>query len=347
MSNTDKDFMQKAFEIANNIDPHETTPNPRVGCVITIDDKIIAQGVHEKYGTPHAEQNAFKNATDYGLHTIDLSGSNIYITLEPCDHFHGKKTPSCTELLIEANPKKIFVGSLDPHFKGKNIEKIQQAGIEVEILNNGFHEQLNPFFKKYILTKKPYITLKVAQSLDGKISISNARDEAENSLINPGLKYITNKKSLQKVHEMRAGYSVILTTTKTILTDNPRLNTRLNKNVSNPTLIIVGKSHLPKDLKIFKIKSREIFRFDDFLDFWKSETIKRIDSIMTECGHTLNTYLLDNGFVDEINLFIAPKIIGDKNEPSFNHKVNLNNFTLQKTTKIEGDLLLSFIKKQA
>ncbi len=349
MSNMPKHFMEKAFALAQHINPHLTAPNPRVGCVIVNNGKIVAEGVHEKYGNPHAEQMAFtKLKKQVNIPHLGLDNLEIYITLEPCDHFHGKKTPSCTDLLINTKPQKIYVGSLDPHFQGKNIKKIRKAGIAIEVLDNNYHEQLNPFFKKYITTKKPYITLKVAQSLDGKIS-SKLKVLSSKKRQEPEIKYITNKKSLEKVHEMRAKYSAILTTTQTILDDNPQMNIRLKKTknhtVTNPSIIIVGKSTLPKTLKIFQIPDRKVLRFDTFHDFWKSEEIEKIDAIMTECGTTLNTYLLSNNLVDEIDIFIAPKIIGGKNVESFKSYLNLDTFRLEKTENLEGNLLLKFIKK--
>ncbi len=322
-------FNQKSYNLASKIDPHQTSPNPRVGCLIIQNNRTISSGFHEKLGLEHAEVNAFKNLPT----SIDIKKCEIYITLEPCSYFKGKKTPSCTELLIKNKPKKIYIGSLDPQFNGRNIEKIQKSGIEVEVLNDGFHEKLNPFFKKYILNKKPYLTLKIAQSLDGKITNSQ--------------KYITNKKSLEQVHKMRANYSAILTTTKTILSDNPKLDTRLKNNdfsYSNPQLIIVGKSKLSNNLNIWKIKNRKIHLFTNFQSFWKSDLCSKIDSIMTECGSTLNTYLLKNKLVDEINFFIAPQIIGGKNLNSFVSEVNLDKFKLKDMKDFDEDVLLKFIK---
>ncbi len=322
-----KYFQHTAYKLSSEVDPHLTTPNPRVGCVIMQNNRTISRGIHKKLGLDHAEVDAFNNLPT----NVDIKKCEIYITLEPCDSFSGKQTPSCTELLIKAQPKKVYIGSLDPHFNGKNIEKLKSAGISVEVLNDGLHEKLNPFFKKHILTKTPYITLKVAQSLDGKITNDK--------------KYITNKKSLQKVHEMRANYSAILTTTKTILADNPKLDTRLEENnfpYSNPQLIIVGKSKLPKNLNIWKIKNRKIHLFPSFQDFWKSDLCPKIDSIMTECGSTLNTYLLQNNFVNQINLFIAPQIIGGKNLNSFVSEVNLDKFKLKDMKNFDGDVLLRF-----
>lgn len=338
-------FQQRALEIASTIDPHATAPNPRVACVILNNGEIIAEGVHPKYGMPHAEPTAFAL-----LPNGEKKDYEVYITLEPCDYFEGKKTPSCTELLIEQKPKKVYIGSVDPHFSGKNCKKLKDAGIEVEILNDGIHQLLNPFFEKHIKTKKPYITLKVAQSLDGKITnLAHASD-------NPEVQYLTNKKSLKKVHEMRAQYSAILTTTQTILADNPQLNTRLDvppafpkrgaRGVfSDPRIIILGKNHLPKTLNIFQQQNREIFQFPDFQSFWESELATKTDSVMTECGGTLNTYLLQNEVVEEIQCFVAPKIIGGKNTNSFIDDIDLNKFKLKSIEPLDSDVLMVFTKE--
>ena len=170
----------------------------------------------------------------------DWNNTEIFITLQPCDSYEGKQTPSCTNLIISKKFKKLWIGQTDPHFDTKNIQKIKEAGIEVEILNGKNCEKINPFFKKYITQKSPYITLKIAQSLNGKITHKNT--------------YITNKKSLEVVHKMRSQYSYILTTTQTILKDNPLLNCRLPHQESNPHLIILGKQKIPSNYNIFKIK---------------------------------------------------------------------------------------------
>ncbi len=323
MSNTTaKYYLQKAFDLAEAIDPHQTSPNPRVGCVIVADGKMVSMGVHEKHGEGHAEAQALSGE-------LSLEKADVYITLEPCDHFHGKKTPSCTDRLIAQRPQKIYVDQIDPHFQGKNIEKIRQSGIPVEVCNFGFHERLNPFFATHIATKAPFVTLKIAQSLDGKITAKT--------------KYLTHEKSLHRVHEMRAQYQAILTTTKTVLADNPRFDTRLPKG-SNADLIILGDSELPKSLQIWSVPQRTIYRFLTFEAFRQSSLFSQLDSIMTECGTQMNTYLLKNNLVSAINFFIAPMIVGDLGLPNIETSVPLDSFYLKAYEKLDSDVFMDFRK---
>lgn len=328
-------YCAKAVELAQSIDPHATAPNPRVGCVITLKNEIIATGVHKKFGSVHAERDAIKKLENKNFK--DWKKAEIFITLEPCDLFEGKKTPSCTDLLIEKQFKKIWVGMLDPHFQGKNIKKIKANNLIVEILNDKNCEKINPFFKKHIIQKNPFITLKIAQSLDGKITNSE--------------KYITNQTSREKVHQMRSQYTAILTTTETIFKDNPLLDCRFDKNkksnfpISNPRIIVLGKREIPKYFNLFKVPNRKILFFKTLNDFVNSSDFIKIDSIMTECGETMNTCLLKKKLVDEICFFIAPKIIGNKEKNSFLRQSNQSQFQLKSIESLESDLLFSFFKK--
>lgn len=333
-------YLSHAAGLASQIDPHKTAPNPRVGCVIVQNDKIVAQGVHERFGEGHAEVNALVKALlSKGVGGIKTEGSlhnhEIYITLEPCDHFPGKQTPSCTELIISAKPKKVVIGSLDPHFNGRNVERLMTSGIDVEIEENEACKALNPFFEKYITTKLPYLTLKIAQSLDGKI-------------VSPHGKWITNEISRRRVHQMRAQYSAIFTTTKTIIEDNPYLTCRLNTfQNSPPHLIILGtQSCVPETFHIYETPERNIHFFDtrDLSDVLHQCHAMKIDSIMTECGRAMNTALLEEGLVDEIHLFVAPQIFGGHVKNSFQKTIEMHDFRLENIEELAGDLLLIYKK---
>ena len=315
-------FMKRAIQIAQAQNPHITGPNPRVGCVIAKESEVIAEGVTQAYGLAHAEASALNGITS-------LKGCDIYVTLEPCDHFRGKQTPSCTQTIIAAQPDSVIIGCLDPLFEGKNAAKIKEAGIKVQILGDPECEALNPFFTKYITTKKPYLTLKVAQSLDGRIT-SNTQ-------------YITNEISRQKVHEMRAQYSAILTTTQTIMADNPKLDVRMEgrPNPTQPAIIILGKTKLDPTLNIFQIPNREVRQFDDLETLYKSDAIKKIDSIMTECGTTMNDALLEAKLIDEIRLFTAPIILGS-GQNAFTQTHRLTAFKMIQSQDLEGDILQVF-----
>ncbi|MCK5460718.1 bifunctional diaminohydroxyphosphoribosylaminopyrimidine deaminase/5-amino-6-(5-phosphoribosylamino)uracil reductase RibD [Candidatus Gracilibacteria bacterium] len=331
MNSSSYNFLDYARKLAGKINPHFTAPNPRVGCVIVQKGKILAKGVHEKYGNPHAEAMAIENLIKAFPQKNDFSDCEIFITLEPCDQFAEKNTPSCTELLLKKNFGKIWIGSLDPHFQGKNIKKLQAHGQTVEVLNNSKCQELNPFFETFIVNKKPFITLKIAQSLDGKITNSS--------------KYITNEISRNKVHEMRARYSAILTTTETVLKDNPILDCRLSQNdlkflPSNPDIIVLGKRKIPKSFKLFQISNRKILFFNTLEDFLESEEIKKIDSIMTECGGIMNSKLLKRKLVENIFLFIAPMVIGKQEKNNFVSAVDLKDFVIHEVKNLEGDIFV-------
>ena len=348
-------FLNLAAGLAAKIDPHQVTPNPRVGCVIVQNGEIIAEGVHENFGSTHAEVNAFEKIR---IPNSEFRNLEFFITLEPCDHFSGKKTPSCTELLIKSKPRKVIIGSLDPRFQGANIEKLKAAGIDAKYVPNEECQSLNPFLEKFVTTDTPYLTLKIAQSLDGKIK-------------NPKGKWISNETSRKKVHEMRENYSAILTTVQTILDDDPILNCRLSSsplikgrhscfignrgveglaktnNHSNPQIIILGqKERIPNSAKIFSIPDRKIHSFEE-------KNLKKvlqkchkmgIDSIMTECGQKMNTELLKQNLVDEIMIFIAPQIFGGNIKNAFYETIDLHNFELQKVEELESDIVCNYRK---
>ena len=185
-------------------------PNPMVGCVVVKDDVIISEGYHELYGGFHAERNALMN------NEADFNGATLYVTLEPCCH-HGK-TPPCTDIIIEKGISKVFVGILDPNplVDRKGISILRDAGIEVVtgVLEDEIKE-LNKVFLKYIKTRRPYVLMKTAMTLDGKIA-SHTGDS----------KWITNGKSRQLVHKLRSEMMGIVVGIGTVIADDPMLNCR-------------------------------------------------------------------------------------------------------------------------
>ena len=212
----DIEYMQRAIALAKK-GAGFVNPNPMVGCVVVKDNEIIAEGYHEYYGGFHAERNALTHTT------ADCNGATLYVTLEPCCHYG--KTPPCTEIIIEKGIKKVVVGLLDPNplVAGKGIKILEDAGIEVV---SGIEEdkikELNKVFLKYIKTKRPYVLLKTAMTLDGKIA-SYTGDS----------KWITNEKSRHLVHKLRSEMMGIVTGIGTVKADNPMLNSRLE--VQQPT----------------------------------------------------------------------------------------------------------------
>ena len=241
----DIEYMQRAIALAKK-GAGFVNPNPMVGCVVVKDNEIIAEGYHEYYGGLHAERNALTHTT------ADCKGATLYVTLEPCCH-HGK-TPPCTDIIIEKGIKKVVVGLLDPNplVSGKGISILQNAGIEVVTgVEVDKIKELNKVFLKYIKTKRPYVILKTAMTLDGKIA-SYTGDS----------KWITNDKSRQLVHKLRSEMMGIVAGIGTVKADNPMLNCRLEgqqttdnrqQSVRQPIRIIVDtKASISLDSNIVK-----------------------------------------------------------------------------------------------
>ena len=226
----DIEYMQRAIALAKK-GAGFVNPNPMVGCVVVKDNEIITEGYHEYYGGLHAERNALTNTA------ADCKDATLYVTLEPCCH-HGK-TPPCTDIIIEKGIKKVVVGLLDPNplVSGKGISILQDAGIEVVTgVEEDKIKELNKVFLKYIKTKRPYVILKTAMTLDGKIA-SHTGDS----------KWITNEKSRQLVHKLRSEMMGIVAGIGTVKADNPMLNCRIEgqQSTDNSQQSLTTKVHQP------------------------------------------------------------------------------------------------------
>ena len=315
-------YMRRAIELAKR-GTGWTSPNPLVGAVIVKDGKIIGEGYHAKYGDLHAERNALKNCTQ------SPEGAEIYVTLEPCCH-HGKQPP-CTEALIEAGIRKVYVGSDDPNplVAGKGIDILQAHGIEVQThFLKDECDALNEVFFHYIQTQTPYVVMKYAMSIDGKIA--SATGDA---------RWVTGEAARKKVHEDRHRYTAIMVGIGTVLADDPMLNCRI-ENTKNPVRIICD-THLriPELSAIVQTahtiptiiatasqdadkKARleadgcqilDISVLNDHIDLsvlMQKLGAQGIDSILLEGGAELNWSALSQGIVRKVQAYIAPKIIG-------------------------------------
>lgn len=317
--------MQRALELAE-LGAGFVQPNPLVGAVIVRDGRIISEGYHHFYGGPHAEVDAFNNAKE------DVAGATMYVTLEPCSHFG--KTPPCSHAIVEKGITRVVVGILDPNplVAGKGIEYLQKAGIEVEcgVLQDEAKRQ-NEAFLKYITKKEPYVIMKAAMTLDGKI--------ASHTLSS---KWVTGEIARDYVHELRHRVSGIMVGVGTVLADDPSLTTRrchgagkdpirivvdsfaripetarmLNQSSDAQTIIAVTEQADAEKLRrleamgaiIICVPSRNQ-RVD--LNALMIELGKReIDSILLEGGSELNFAALEAGIVDKLSIFIANKVIG-------------------------------------
>ncbi len=318
-------YMERAIELANK-GKGFVNPNPLVGAVIVKDGKIIGEGYHECFGHAHAEVNAFLNATE------DVTGADMYVTLEPCSHYG--KTPPCALKIIEKKIKRVFISQLDPNplVNSKGVKLLEDAGVTVEsgILENETKAQ-NEIFLKYIQTKKPFVAMKYAMTLDGKIA-TKTRDS----------KWITNEKSRKFVHDLRNQYMSIMVGVGTIIADNPSLDTRRDEVSRNPIRIVIDpKLEIPLDSKVIKTaknirtiivtgqnadleiieKLREsnielIFKElnpnIDLNDLMDDLGEMKIDSVLIEGGSYLHGQALLSKIIDKAYVFIAPKMVGGK-----------------------------------
>ena len=324
---TDQNYMLQAIQLAKQGEGW-TNPNPMVGAVIVKNGRIIGKGYHKKCGELHAERNAIASLTE------SAEGATIYVTLEPCCHYG--KTPPCTEAIIEQKIKRVVIGSRDPNPKvsGKGIKMLQEAGIEViEDFMREECDRLNPVFFHYITTKTPYVVMKYAMTLDGKIATKTGAS-----------KWITGEAARAEVQHMRHRYMGIMAGIGTVLADDPMLNVRV-EGCNSPIRILCDSGlRIPLDGQIVKSagKYRTIVAYADSenteakrkrLHEMGVETIccpdennqvdlkklmkylgeEGIDSILLEGGGTLNDSALRAGIVQEVQAFIAPKLFGGMN----------------------------------
>jgi len=318
-------YMKQAIELSKK-GMGFVNPNPLVGAVIVKENRVIGKGWHEYFGGPHAEINAIKDAKG------QTEGATLYVTLEPCSHYG--KTPPCSLAIIQNKFSRVVVGSSDPNplVAGGGITMIRNAGIEVQsgIMEKEVQE-LNEVFFKFIRTQQPFVVLKTAMSLDGKIATATGNS-----------RWISGETSRKRVHELRNRYAAIMVGINTVLNDDPLLNVRdLEGKTKNPVRVVVdSKARIPLESKLLntpeisetivavtnKAPESKIKALTDKgarvlvcpalegrvdLRFLMQELAGRgIDSILLEGGGTLNFEALKQGIVDKVVAFVAPKILG-------------------------------------
>ena len=321
----DEKYMRLAMQLAGNA-IGRTSPNPLVGAVIVKDNRVVGCGWHRKAGTPHAEVHALNQAGELA------QGADVYVTLEPCAHYG--KTPPCSKALVEAKVKNVYGGLLDvnPKVAGKGFKILEDAGIHVEygFLQDELRKQNEVFFK-WIEHKKPFIVLKAAMTLDGKIATATGQS-----------KWITNETSRAYGYKLRDIYDGIMVGINTVIEDNPMLTARVDGG-KNPIRIVVDSSlkidinanvvqdksaktivattdKADKD-KILKLQAQDVDVIvvdkdeNDKVDIEKLLDIlgqQNICSILVEGGATLSGSFVAKKLVDEVYFFIAPKIVGGK-----------------------------------
>ena len=316
----DEFYMRQALSLAYE-GTSMASPNPLVGCVIVRDGKVIGRGAHLSYGGHHAEVNAFISAN------CDIKNSTVYTTLEPCSHIG--KTPPCTDLLIKNKVARVVVGMIDPNplVNSRGLEILQKEGIDVThgILEKECKWSNRGFIRSKTL-RRPWVTIKIASSIDGNIA-----------LINGDSKWITSYNSRQKAHILRSESDAILTGVGTILADNPELNVRLSEGKSPKKIILDTRLKTPITSKIFndnnvliftsvqapKEKINEIKSLGAVVEIIDASSSKNaIDIVLNKlCEYGVNYLLVEAGAkitssflaakaIDSVSFYIAPKLLG-------------------------------------
>lgn len=362
----EEQFMKRAIELAKR-GVGWTAPNPLVGAVVVKNGRVIGEGYHRKYGELHAERNALAACTE------DPAGATLYVTLEPCCHYG--KTPPCTEIIIEKKIAKVVIGSRDPNPKvaGKGARILREHGINVvEDYMREACDALNPVFFHYITTKTPYVVLKFAMTLDGKIATRTGAS-----------KWITGEAARNHVHQLRGRYAGILAGIGTVLADDPMLNCRIDG--AHQPLRIILDSHLRIPMGSRLVRSAKEYpllivcnestrdREEGTNRIQKLEEAgakvwalpeknghpdlnvlmqrlgeEKIDSVLIEGGGTVNEAVLKAHIVHHVYAYIAPKIFGgeDAKTPVEGSGIRLPQecakLRLAKITVLLNDMLLEY-----
>jgi len=349
-------FINKAHDIASK-NLGNTFPNPSVGCLICKNNKIISKAVTSSTGRPHAEETALKKAGKRA------KGATMYVTLEPC--FHSSQNGSCTDQILRSGIKQIVISCIDqdPRTKNKSITKLKKNKIKIITgISKDRTIDINKFYFKSIKKKKPFTKVKMAISSDEKIARSNYKS-----------KWISNSKSRFYVHSLRAKSQAILTTSKTIIKDNPRFTVRKkNTIIKNINVVIVDKNlNVPLNAKLLNnLHDKRVIIFTSKKNL-KSQKLKqlgceiiemklannklnlkklfshlyrlKISDLMVEAGGILFADLLKNNLIDEIHLFTAPIVIGEKGIPAIkgNDLKNIKKKLLE-TIKFDDNLYCKY-----
>lgn len=360
----DETYMELALQLAEKT-LGQTSPNPVVGAVVVKDGKVVGLGAHLQPGDAHAEVIALEMASE------KAKDATLYVTLEPCSHYG--KTPPCVEKIITNGLKRVVIATLDPHEKvnGQGVKRLIEAGIDVKV---GVLEEkavlLNQFFFHYIKTNLPYITLKAAMSLDGKIATKTGES-----------KWITNQEAREDVHHLRKTHDAILVGINTVLEDNPSLTARFPDTGKHPIRIILD-THLrtPIDSTVVtdnqvetwifvgkEVRREQMVNFADFQQVTiiqlPSEKIdikeilhqlgeREITSLFVEGGAEIHGSFLKEGLFQQVMMYIAPKLIGGRNAPTvfggegIEKMADVFNLQFTEIEQLGKDLKIIAVKKE-
>ncbi len=354
-------YMARALSLAKK-GFYSTDPNPRVGCVLVKDDKVIAEGWHVQAGLGHAEVNALKQLAN----KHEAKAATAYVTLEPCSH--TGRTGPCCDALIAAGISRVVVAMQDPNplVAGNGIKKMQDAGVQIEcgVLQEDA-EAINKGFIKRMKTGLPFVSSKMAMSLDGRTAMASGES-----------KWITSAQSRVDVQYLRAESSAVLTGINTVLADDPSLNVRLeNDRVRQPVRVVVDSAlKMPLDSKMIELPGEtwvlcctedkqktaaleavgvKVFQLKDDQGRLDLKAVmvflaqQQINHVLVEAGAILNGALLDAGLVDEWLVYMAPCILGDQgrglfNLPALQKMADKKLLNIQTVRQVGPDLKLIF-----
>lgn len=319
----DEKYMRMALRLAEKA-RGRTSPNPLVGSVVVKDGKVIGRGYHRKAGGPHAEAIALKKAGEAA------KDATLYVTLEPCSHVN-KRTPPCSPLVIQSGVQRVVVGMIDPNprVSGNGIKALRSAGIEVETgVLEAEAKRVNEAFIKHITTGMPFVTLKIAQTLDGKIATSSGES-----------KWITGEQAREEGRRLRNINDAILVGINTVLADDPALTTRIPGGRDPIRVIVDAHLRIPLHARVLKQKSQartiiataagapenkikklqavgaEVITIKpvqgrvNLRDLMKKLGRMDIMSVLIEGGAEINASALKAGIVDKVTLFVAPMLM--------------------------------------
>ena len=352
----DIEFMKKALRLALRGEGC-TSPNPMVGAVCVLGGRIVGRGYHKKSGSPHAEIEAFLDATKKG---ISLKGATLYVTLEPCCHTE-KLTPPCTDAIIASGISDVVVGATDPNpeVSGKGVAKLRENGISVRtgVLERECGE-MNEFFNKHVVSGLPFVILKSASTIDGKIASATGDS-----------KWIGSVRQRKMAHRLRKKVDAVIVGINTVLADDPGLDARLvGGTVSQPVPVIMdSKLRISPEAKVFsahprsiiattegsgKLKEKRLRKLGAEILRLKSDSKGRVSAadllselgsmgmsgVLVEGGSRVGACFLREGLVDKVVFFYSPKIIGgdgvsmigDLGKESVEEAINIKNIRVRR-----------------